>query len=142
MNRDLVLLPLLLQAFTTLVAYSLLRIRRDKASAAGQVNEQRRALHDDAWPEHVLQINNNIRNQFELPTLFYVLSLVLWCIDFVGPFVLTIATLFSLSRMVHLYIHTGSNYVPHRRRAFTFGLGMVTIMFFVVSTGVLSKVLG
>jgi hypothetical protein len=142
MNRDLVLLPLLLQAFTTLIAYLQLRLRRDKASAAGLVNEQRRALHDDAWPEHVLQINNNIRNQFELPTLFYVLSLVLWCIDFVGPFVLGVATLFSLSRMVHLYIHTGSNYVPHRRRAFTFGLGMVTIMFFVAATGVLSKVLG
>lgn len=142
MNRDLVLLPLLLQAFTTLIAYSQLRIRRDKASAAGLVNEQRRALHDDAWPEHVLQINNNIRNQFELPTLFYVLSLVLWCIDFVGPFALGVATLFSLSRMVHLYIHIGSNYVPYRRRAFTFGLGMVTIMFFVAATGVLSKVLG
>ena len=142
MNKNLVLLPLMLQAFTTLVAYSLLRVRRDKATAAGLVNEERRALHDDAWPDRVLQINNNIRNQFELPTLFYVLCIVLWCVDFVGPVGLGVATLFSLSRLVHLHIHTGSNFVPHRRRAFTFGLGMVVVMFFVATTGVLARTFG
>ena len=137
MNKNLILLPLLLQAFTTLLAYSILRIRRNKATTAGLVNEERRALHDDAWPEHVLQINNNIRNQFELPTLFYVLCLVLWCVNFVGPVGLATAALFSLSRLVHLYIHTGSNYVPHRRLVFTVGLAMVVVMFCVTTGGVL-----
>ena len=32
----------------------------------------------------LLQINNNIRNQFELPVLFYVLVIVLWAIDAAG----------------------------------------------------------
>jgi hypothetical protein len=141
MNKNLILLPLLLQGLTTLVAYSLLRIRRDKATNAGLVNESRRALHDDAWPDHVLQINNNIRNQFELPVLFYVLCFVLWATNYVGPFGLGVATLFSLSRMVHLRIHTGSNYVPYRRRAFTFGLGMVVVLLGVSASGVLSGLL-
>jgi hypothetical protein len=138
MNRNLILLPVLLQAFTTLLAYLLLRVRRDKATDAGLVNEARRPLHDDAWPDHVLQINNNIRNQFELPVLFYLLCMMLWAVNFVGPFGLAVASFFSLSRLVHLYIHTGSNHVPHRRRAFTFGLAMVVIMFFVTTTGVIT----
>jgi hypothetical protein len=33
-----------------------------------------------------------------------------------------------LSRVVHLYIHTGSNYVPLRRRVFMFGFLMIAIL--------------
>lgn len=139
LNKHLVLLPLLLQVLTTLVAYSLLRARKNKASASGLVNEQRRPLYDDAWPEHVIQINNNIRNQFELPVLFYVLCLVLWGIDFVGPFGLGSACLFALSRTVHLYIHASYNFVPHRRMAFTLGLGMLVLLFLVCCAGVISR---
>lgn len=138
-NKNIIFLPMLLHVFTTLLAYAILRIRRNKAASAGLVNEERRALHDDAWPDNVIQINNNIRNQFEAPTLFYALCLTLWCIDFVGMLGLATATLFSLSRLAHLYIHTNSNYVPRRRQAFTFGLAMVAVMFCVASAGVLQS---
>jgi hypothetical protein len=129
MHANLIFLPALLQILVTLVAYLLLRVTRDKASNAGLVNEARRGLHDDAWPESVLQVNNNIRNQFELPVLFYVLVMFLWALGSTGLFVQIIAWLFSLSRVVHLYIHTGSNYVPLRRKVFTFGLAMVVVLF-------------
>lgn len=128
MNPQLILLPALLQVFTTLSAYALMRIRRDQASRAGEVDEARRALDDTAWPDYVRQANNNVRNQFELPVLFYFLTLVLAATHAVGWFALAVAWLFALSRLLHLAIHTGSNHLPTRRRVFTFGLAMVLLL--------------
>lgn len=128
MSENKILFPVLLQILVTLFAYVLLNIAKSKAIRDGLVNEARRGLHDDAWPDSVLQINNNIRNQFELPVLFYVLVMFLWALGSTGIFVQTIAWLFALSRVLHLYIHTGSNYVPLRRKIFTFGFLMVVIL--------------
>ena len=84
MNRNLIFLPVVLQVLITLYAYVLLGGAKSRATKGGLVNDARRALHDDAWPDQVIQINNNIRNQFELPVLFYVLVIVLWAIDAAG----------------------------------------------------------
>jgi len=128
MNEKLLLLPVLLQVVVTLVAYILLGRAKTIAAKAGLVDETRRGLHDDAWPDAVRQINNNIRNQFELPVLFYVLVLCLWGLAVTGWFVQTVAWLFALSRVLHLYVHVGSNYVPLRRRVFMFGFLMVVLL--------------
>ena len=129
MNSNLILMPALLQVFTTFIAYTLMRIRRNRASRNGEVNESRRALDDDAWPDYVRQANNNVRNQFELPVLFYFLTLLLWNLHAVGPWSLGAAWLFALSRLLHLMVHTGRNHLPTRRLVFTFGLGMVFLLF-------------
>jgi hypothetical protein len=75
-----------------------------------------------------MKINNNIRNQFELPVLFYVLTIVLWRLGETGTLALMVAWLFVASRIAHAYVHTGANYVPVRRRIFTFGWLVVLIM--------------
>ena len=128
MNDQLIFLPVLLQILVTLYAYVLLSTAKFRAAKAGLVNDARRSLHDDAWPDNVIQINNNIRNQFELPVLFYVLVILLWALDAASITVQAIAWLFALSRVVHLHIHTGSNFVPLRRRIFMFGYGMVALL--------------
>jgi hypothetical protein len=43
----------------------------------GRVSRARRILRDDARPESAMKISNNIRNVFELPLLFHVLTIVL-----------------------------------------------------------------
>jgi hypothetical protein len=121
MNRDLIFGPVLVQVALTLFVYVVLIRTKIRAMRAGKVDLARRALHDDAWPDDVLQINNNIRNQFELPVLFYVLSLMLWALHAVHWLALITAAVFVASRVVHVYIHVGTNYVPARRRAFTVG---------------------
>jgi hypothetical protein len=139
MKAELIFLPVVLQVLTTLYAYVLLSLAKSRAMKSGGVNEARRGLHDDAWPDSVIQINNNIRNQFELPVLFYVLVIVLRTLGSVGLFVQIIAWLFALSRVVHLYIHTGSNYVPLRRRVFMFGFAMIAILCGAVVTAIFSN---
>ena len=128
MSNPSIFYPVLIQIAVTLAAYILLARAKTQAAKDGLINEARRGLHDDAWPDSVIQINNNIRNQFELPVLFYVLVMLLWALSSTGLFVQAIAWLFALSRVVHLYIHTGSNYVPLRRRVFMFGVVMVMLL--------------
>jgi hypothetical protein len=85
------------------------------------VDRTRVALHDNAWPDYVVQVNNNIRNQFELPVLFYVLSIVLWLLDAVHDVAIVAATVFVVSRIIHAGIHLSINAVPPRRHTFTIG---------------------
>jgi len=128
MNRDLIFIPVLVQVLLTLATYVLLINVKIRAMKAGEVDMARRALYEDAWPESVMKINNNIRNQFELPVLFYVIAIVLWSLEAVSALVLAAACLFVLSRIVHTWIHVGSNYVPNRRRAFTVGWWVLVAM--------------
>ncbi|MGE0031412.1 MAG: MAPEG family protein [Steroidobacteraceae bacterium] len=133
MNRDLIFGPVLVQVLLTLATYVLLIKAKIRAMRAGEVDMVRRALFDDAWPESVMKINNNIRNQFEVPVLFYVLAFALWALHAVHWAALAAAWLFAISRIVHAWVHIGTNYVPNRRRAFTVGWWIVFAMALLVA---------
>lgn len=121
MENNYIFVPVIIQIALTLWLYFYLAIAKSRAVKLGEVNEDRRALHDDAWPDSVLQINNCIRNQFEAPLLFYILIVILWSIGSVNIYVHIAAWIFALSRIGHALIHTGSNYVPLRRKFFMAG---------------------
>ena len=121
MENNLIFAPVIIQIALTLWLYILLAVAKSRAVKQGEVNEERRALHDDAWPDSVVKINNCIQNQFEAPVLFYALIGVLWSIEAVNVYVHIAAWAFVVTRMVHAIIHTGSNYVPLRRTIFMFG---------------------
>lgn len=120
-NRDLIFFPALFLVLMTLLLYVRLIKVKIRAVKAGEVDQARRPLHEDAWPDSVLQVNNSIRNQFELPVLFYVVCVVLWELEAVDVVAVSAAWLFVLSRIVHAWIHLTSNVVKHRRRAYTVG---------------------
>lgn len=134
MSENLLLLPVLAQVILTLTLYVRLGQAKEDAVKAGQVDQARRALHDDAWPESVQKINNNIRNQFEAPVLFYVLVTVCWILNAVGPVTQLLAWVFVVLRIAHAYVHTGSNTVRVRKRLFQ--ASMVTLMLMTVWAGV------
>lgn len=128
MTQSLYFLPIILQVLLTVLLYIALAVAKARALKEGKVDLERRALHGDAWPDNVQQINNCIRSQFEVPVLFYVLSLVLWQLQVTGLPVQALAWLFVLSRAMHAYVLTGSNVVPLRRRAFSLGTLIVVIL--------------
>ncbi|PKM31280.1 MAG: hypothetical protein CVV07_03715 [Gammaproteobacteria bacterium HGW-Gammaproteobacteria-11] len=132
MNNYLIFFPVALQILLTLALYFLLSARKRKAAREGRVDESRRGIFDDAWPVDVILVNNCIRNQFEVPVLFYVLAVLLWALNGVDLIALLLAGLFVLSRVVHALIHTGSNHVPTRRRLFMFGVVLVMLMLVLV----------
>lgn len=126
MQNYLVFLPVVIQIVLTIFLYAHLAIAKAQAAKQGLVNEDRRALHADAWPDSVIQINNCVRNQFEVPVLFYVLVILLWITNGVNLYVYFFAWAFVFTRIVHASIHVRSNYVPLRRKVFI--LGGVNVM--------------
>jgi len=123
-----ILIPLIVQVLLTVAVYLRLNFAKLAAVRRGEVDEARRALHEDAWPDSVRKINNNIRNQFEVPVLFYALVLTLVALNAAGTAAIVCSWLFVLSRIVHAYVHTGSNYVPLRRKAFMIGCVMIVAL--------------
>lgn len=122
------LFPVFAQVLLTLGVYLLLGAAKAKALARGEVNLDRRGLYDDAWPEAVVKVNNNIRNQFELPVLFYVTCLALAMSATVPVAAVGIAWAFVASRVVHAYVHIYPNHVPTRRRVFMVGWVLVLLL--------------
>jgi len=121
MQVELILWPVLVQVFLTLGMFVLLGVRKAKAIREGGVDRQKAALDNHAWPAGVIKVSNNIQNQFQTPILFYVLCLAFLIINGVSLAVFLIACMYSVSRLIHAYIHVGSNYVPARLRAFMIG---------------------
>jgi hypothetical protein len=128
MYGDLVFYPILVMVLLTLLIYVRLIKVKIREMRAGRVDMERRALHEEAWGDAVLQINNNIRNQFELPVLFYVVCGALWALEGVGIVALVAAWLFVLSRIVHAWIHLTSNRIKFRRQSFTVGWWVLVFM--------------
>jgi len=129
----------MVQVVLTMAVYVLLNVAKARALRRGEVDLARRGLHDDAWPDSVNKINNNISNQFEVPVLFYVLSFMLLALNAVTWLALVAAWLFALSRIVHAYVHIGPNHVPTRRRIFVFGCVMLMALAFMATVALVGQ---
>lgn len=130
---DLIFVPVIAQVFLVMWLYLKLGSVKKKALAEGRVDEARRALDESAWPDEVRQVNNAIRNQFELPVLFYLACVILWALQWVSPLSLAIAVLFVATRYWHAMVHTGSNYVPKRRNAFALGFLLLLLLYLLIA---------
>jgi len=92
------------------------------------VDLKKTALDNSAWPDEVRKVSNNIQNQFQLPVIFYVLSFSFIVTNSVTVIVLAICWVYSISRILHAYIHVGSNYVPARSLVFIIGCACLIIL--------------
>lgn len=128
MDRNLLFLPVLAQVVLTLFMFIRLGAVKSRAIRLAEVDEGRRALHKDAWPDYVLKVANNIDNQFETPVLFYVLSFMAWAHDRVDWVLLSLCWAFVGSRLAHAYIHVGANLVTLRKKVFTVGVLILVLL--------------
>lgn len=139
MNTNLIFLPVLAQIAITIVGFMLLGVRKARALKNDNIDQTKTALDNDAWPDYVLMVSNNIRNQFQLPVLFYVLCFVFYSVNAVTTTVLYLAWAFVISRIIHAYIHMSTNYVPARFRVFTVGFVIIVIMFIIASRAIVAS---
>jgi hypothetical protein len=75
-----------------------------------------------AYSESVQRFMSNYQSQFELPVLFYAVlafALIAERVDFV---LIGLAWAFVGSRLVHSFVHTGSNIIATRFKVFVAGL--------------------
>ena len=128
MHQDLILWPLVAQVILVILLFIRLGQLKDRARDAGAVNLEVTALDNDAWPDDVRKVANNIRNQSQVPVLFFALVLALYAHGSVDIYALVIAWVFVATRVVHSYIHIGANFVPNRTRAFKLSVLCVILL--------------
>jgi hypothetical protein len=92
---------------------------------AGTVEPEDIALRQPNWPKRTAQVGNAYANQTELPTLFYVLTILAYFSHHAGYLFVVLAWVFVVFRLLHAFVHVTSNnlYV----RGPLFGLGAVVL---------------
>lgn len=124
-----ILLPLLVQVLLTVVVAGVMGVaRRSSMKARGQHPNDMALAGPDDWSPAAQKAANNYKNQFELPVLFYVATLVAFVTKTGGGFVLAMAWIFVASRIVHAAVHIGPNKVTWRGSVFLAGFIAVTAM--------------
>ncbi|HEX9138487.1 MAG TPA: MAPEG family protein [Steroidobacteraceae bacterium] len=69
-------------------------------------------------PDYAIKPARHFVNLFEAPTLFYAACLAAMVVQTPGILIHVLAWCYVAARLVHTYIHLGSNRVGHRVRAY------------------------
>ena len=101
---------------------------RVRAAQSGQVRMRDVALDGSKWPDGVRKFANNYQNQFEVPVLYYALLGLLLATGLGDGVAVALSWGFAASRIVHSVIHTGTNVVLWRFRAFLAGFVFLMLM--------------
>lgn len=127
LSTDATLWPMLAHSALVFFLYWLLSRKRFEAVRAGSA-EPGHFRESREEPPESRAVHSNLRNQFELPVLFYALSLVLYVSTADNGGTVALAWIFVLSRYAHTYVHLTSNRLRYRRPIFMVGFFAVVAM--------------
>jgi hypothetical protein len=128
LTARLLILAIGLQVLLTFVILVLMGRERVPRVMSGEIPVADIAVERTAYPLRARLLSNNFDNQFQLPVLFYVATLLaLWTAN-IGWVEVVFAWLFVVLRYAHAAIHTTSNSLLPRFSAYT--AGMVVLMLF------------
>lgn len=126
MTISAILLPLFVEVLLTLALLTWLGAVRRDDFRSGAVRPEQIALREPNWPKRTQQIANSFSNQFELPVLFYVLTILEIITRHADLVFVVLAWIFVLARLGQAFVHTTSNVVL-RRGAF-YGIGALALI--------------
>ena len=122
MQKTLILYPTVLMMVLTLYLYVKNYLDNTKAHKNKIIKGKYFKAYQGEVPEYIEVSRQTLKNQFELPILFYFLISLILIFDNVVIIDIILAWLFVVSRYIHCYIRLTSNYVPYRARIFQLGL--------------------
>lgn len=116
MKTEIILLPAALMVLLTLIAWLRMFMLRIPAMQKANVDikEVRSQKLKELLPENVNIAAEHFVNLFEIPVLFYVLSVFLFITQQVNDFYVYACFAFVAFRYLHTYIHLSYNNVMHR----------------------------
>ena len=126
MKSNLIIYPGFAVVVLTYLLYTKNRIEVGKAYSEKSIKGSYLKLYQDIPPEHVEISRQTLKNQFELPMLFYFLVVLLYSEGTISQIDLIFAWIFAISRYIHAYVRLSSNYIP--RRAMIFIVGMLSLL--------------
>ena len=128
MKSYLILYPAFLMIFLTFFIYLKNRLDAKKAYKSGDVEGKYFKTYNGNVPDYLETSRQTLKNQFELPIIFYFLIILLYINGTITIYELILSWTFSISRYLHCYIRLTSNYVPHRAKIFTSGYMILIIL--------------
>ncbi|MEO1657486.1 MAG: MAPEG family protein [Pseudomonadota bacterium] len=131
--------PLLIQVALT---FFILFAMGNGRLQASKTKEVRAALKEGTTPSYGRSadlLSDNLKNQFEIPVLFYAAIAVAIAADTASSLVVILAWVFALSRVVHAGIHVTVNNVRQRFLTFLFGAVVLLVLWIVLGIDLLSQ---
>jgi hypothetical protein len=138
MSVQMILLPLFVEVILTLVLWSWMAMLRTGDFNSGAVRPDNIALREPNWPKRTTQLANAFANQFELPVLFYVLTILEYVTHLAGIGFVVLAWVFVILRILHAYVHVTSNIVRLRGALYGAGALVLAIMWVIYIVEVLT----
>jgi hypothetical protein len=125
MSVQMILLPLFVEVILTFLLLFWLAPLRAHDFRSGLVREEDIGLRQPNWSKPALQVQYSFSNQFELPVLFYVLTILAYITHHAGVLFVVLAWVFVIFRLFQAYVHVTNNKV--RLRGMFFGISAVAL---------------
>jgi len=122
-----ILLPLFVQVALTFAVLITLSARRTSAKVRGELRGEI-SLREPNWPASARQAEYNYQNQFELPVLFYVLTVLTIITRQADLLFIVLAWIFVITRIIHAAVHLTTNDVTFRGPVFIAGAVVLAVM--------------
>jgi hypothetical protein len=140
MSLQAILLPLFVEVILTFTLLFTLAPMRTRDFKTGVVRADDIALREPNWPKRTTQIANAFSNQFELPVLFYVLTILAVVTRQAGVLFVVMAWVFVVLRVVQALVHVTSNIVRLRGSLFAAGAVVLAAMWAIFIVEVLTGI--
>ena len=124
MSAEMILLPLFVEVILTFALLIWLGPLRARDFRSG-LREEDIALRQPNWSKPALQVQYSLGNQFELPVLFYVLTILAYVTHHAGTLFVVLAWVFVIFRLLQAYVHVTNNKV--RLRGIFFGISALAL---------------
>ncbi len=125
MTTQAILLPLFVEVILTFLLLFWLAPLRARDFNAGIARPDNIALREPNWSPLALQVGYSYSNQFELPVLFYVLTILAYVTHLAGLLFVVLAWIFVIFRILQAYVHVTNNNV--RVRGAFFGVAAIAL---------------
>jgi hypothetical protein len=134
-----VLLPLFVEVILTFVLLFWLAPLRARDVSSGVTRPEDIALREPNWSKRCMQVAYSYSNQFELPVLFYVLTILAYFTRHAGVLFVVLAWIFVIFRCLQAYVHVTSNVVRLRGAFFAASAVVLAIMWIIYMVQILTS---
>jgi hypothetical protein len=125
MTTQEILLPLFVEVILTFLLLFWLAPLRGGDFRSGVTRPEKVSLREPNWSARTLQVAYAYSNQFELPVLFYVLTILAYVTHLAGLVFVVLAWIFVLFRCLQAFVHVTSNNI--RVRGAMFGVAALVL---------------
>ena len=121
MDRILIIYPAFAMILLAYFSYIIMTLIGKKYTTNKEIKYSQFKLYTGVFPDKYEQSRQHLKNQFELPIIFYLLVALLYSSNNLQYIDIILAWLFVISRYIHSFIRFKNNYLPYRGTVFALG---------------------